>query len=587
MQALLASLPILLVVVLMAGLNWPAKRSMPLGWLLAALLAFFVWGMPLQWLAGATISGAMDALNILIIVFGAILLMNTLKNSGAIRTIKGTFYNISPDRRVQAIIIAGLFGFFIEGAAGFGTPAALAGPLLVSLGFPPLAAAILALVGNSMPVSFGAVGTPILGGAARVLASDGVKAALAQYGWTFETYVQNLGIYTALIHAIVGTFLPLLIVLILTRLFGEKKSFKDGFAIAPFAIFAGLCFSIPYLLIAIIIGPELPSLLGALIALLIVIPAARRGFLIPKNVWDFPARTQWGAEWVGTVEPGELKDDTPQMNTFLAWLPYLLVALILVITRIPALGIKQILTQPALTIIWKGILGTKLSYSLQYLYLPGTVPFILVAVITIFLHKMTKDTISTTWKNSLKQMVPATIALMFAVGMVAVMRNSGNNSTGNMDMLKTLSTAAAAAFSSIWIFVAPFIGVLGAFMAGSNTVSNILFSTFQYEVATSAQLAGHRRRTSGRRRRDRKHDLRAQRSSRKHHRRRARERGQDHTNQPGTDLPVRTARGLGRADYQHRIRARTFLAPLRSRRSIRTVGAWNDQGPHEAPPAAA
>lgn len=489
MQALLASLPILLVIILMAGFNMPAKRVMPMGWALAVVLAALVWGMPMQWLAGATVSGALDAINILIIVFGAILLMNTLKHSGAIRAIKGSFYNISPDRRVQAIIIAGLFGFFIEGAAGFGTPAALAGPLLVSLGFPPLAAVIVALVSNSVPVSFGAVGTPILGGTAKVLESESVRAALAQYGWTFETFVHNIGVYTALIHAIVGTFLPLLVVMILTRLFGEKKSFKDAFAIAPFALFAGLSFTIPYLLIAIFIGPELPSLLGALIALVIVIPATKSGFLQPKTPWDFPDRKAWGSDWVGTIEADELKDETPQMNTLLAWLPYLLVAIILVVTRVPALGLKQVLTRPELTIMWKNILGTKLAYSLQYLYLPGTVPFILVAVLTIFMHKMDKKAVNDTWSGSLKQMVPATIALVFAVAMVAIMRNSGNNTTGNMDMLKTLSTAAAAALSSIWVFVAPFIGILGSFMAGSNTVSNILFSTFQYEVASSAEIS--------------------------------------------------------------------------------------------------
>ncbi|HAE22546.1 MAG TPA: L-lactate permease [Spirochaetaceae bacterium] len=489
MLAVFASLPILLVVILMAGFNWPAKRVMPLGWAVAVALAAFVWKMPPQWLAGATLSGALDAFNILIIVFGAILLMNTLKNSGAIRAIKGTFYNISPDRRVQAIIIAGLFGFFIEGAAGFGTPAALAGPLLVSLGFPPMAAVIVALVGNSMPVSFGAVGTPILGGAARVLNAPNVIEALNQYGWTFDVFVHQIGVYTAIIHAAVGTFLPLLIVMILTKLFGQKKSFKDAFAIAPFALFAGLCFSVPYLLIAIFIGPELPSLLGALIALLIVIPAAKAGFLQPKTSWDFPERKNWGSDWVGTVEPGALKEDSPQMGTLLAWLPYVLVALILVVTRIPALGIKQLLTMPALTIAWKGILGTSLAYNLQPLYLPGTVPFILVAVLTIFLHKMDGKTVRTTWANSLKQMVPATIALVFAVSMVAIMRNSGNNGTGNLDMLKTLSTAAAGMLSSVWIFIAPFIGMLGAFMAGSNTTSNILFSSFQYEVASSASLS--------------------------------------------------------------------------------------------------
>lgn len=489
MLALLASLPILLVIVLMVVLNWPAKRVMPLGWAAALLLAAFVWRMPFNWLAGATVSGALDAFNILIIVFGAILLMNTLKNSGAIRTIKSTFYGISPDRRVQAIIIAFLFGAFIEGAAGFGTPAALAGPLMVSLGFPPLAAAILALIGNSTPVSFGAVGTPILGGVARVLDSPGVRDSITQYGWTWETFIHEIGVYVGTGHAVVGTLMPLLIVLIMTKLFGERKSFKDGFQVLPFALFAGLSFTVPYLLIAIFIGPELPSLLGSLIALAITISAAKSGFLMPKTTWDFPARKYWGADWIGTMDVTDVEDNKPKMNPVLAWLPYLLVAGLLVVTRVPAIGLKALCTSPAVTIAWKGILGTKLVYSLQALYLPGIIPFILIAVVTIFLHKMDRKTVGTTWGTSLKQMVPATIALVFAVGMVNIMRNSGNNATGYVDMLKALSGAAAAAFANVWFFMAPFIGILGAFMTGSNTVSNILFSTFQYEVAASAGLS--------------------------------------------------------------------------------------------------
>ena len=489
MLALFASLPILLVIVLMVIFNWPAKRVMPLGWAAAFVLAAFVWKMPLNWLAGATVSGALEAFNILIIVFGAILLMNTLKNSGAIRTIKSTFYGISPDRRIQAIIIAFLFGAFIEGAAGFGTPAALAAPLMVSLGFPPLAAAILALVGNSTPVSFGAVGTPIIGGVARVLDSPAVRESIVQYGWTWETFIHQVGVYVATGHAVVGTLMPLMIVLIMTKLFGEKKSFKDGFKVLPFAIFAGLSFTIPYLLIAIFIGPELPSLLGALIALAITISAAKSGFLMPKSNWDFAERKYSGDDCVGTVEAAHIKDDKPQLSPILAWLPYILVAGLLVLTRVPALGIKALITSPAVTIAWKGILGTKLAYNLQALYLPGTIPFILIAILTIFLHKMDKKTVGETWSKSLKQMIPATIALVFAVGMVMVMRNSGNNASGYVDMLKALSGAAAAAFASVWFFVAPFIGILGAFMTGSNTVSNVLFSTFQYEVAASAGIS--------------------------------------------------------------------------------------------------
>ncbi len=489
MLVLLASLPILFTIIMMVSFNWPAKRVMPIAWAIALVLAAFVWRVPAFWLAGETVAGALNAVNILIIVFGAILLMNTLKNSGAITAINRTFHGISADPRIQAIIVAFLFVSFIEGAAGFGTPAALAGPLLVSLGFPPLAAVILALIGDSTSVSFGAVGTPIIGGVARVLDSTAVRGSITAAGSTWEGFIQEVGVWSAIPHAIVGTFLPLIIVMVMSRLFGKEKSFKGAFEVAPFAIFAGLAFTIPYLLIAVFIGPELPSLLGALIAIAIVVPAARSGFLVPKTTWEFPERSAWAAEWIGTVDVGSQKDEESAMSGFTAWLPYILVALLLVATRIPQLGIRGLITSPGATISWDGILGTDLAYRLQLLYLPGTIPFILVALLTIPMHKMSGEAVKATWTGSLKQIVPASIALIFALGMVNVMRFSGNNASGHPDMLRVLSIAAAGAFSSVWTLVAPFVGILGAFMTGSNTVSNILFSAFQYEVAAAAEIS--------------------------------------------------------------------------------------------------
>ena len=489
MLVVMASIPIVFTIVMMVGLNWPAKRVMPIAWAIALVLAGVVWRVPAQWLAGNTVSGALNALNILIIVFGAILLMNTLKASGAITAINRTFYGISPDPRIQAIIVAFLFVSFLEGAAGFGTPAALAAPLLVSLGFPPLAAVILALIGDSTAVSFGAVGTPIIGGVARVLDSPDVRESLANAGSTWEGFIQATGVWSAIPHVVIGTFLPLAIVMVMCRLFGKQKSFKGAFEVAPFAIFAGLAFTVPYMLLAIAIGPELPSLLGALIAIAIVVPAARAGFLVPKTKWEFPERSQWQPTWLGSVgvEPDRSESSGP--SAAIAWLPYILVALLLVITRIPQLGIKALITSPAVTISWANILGTDLGYSLQLLYLPGTVPFVLVALITIPLHKMSAAAVRETWSRSLKQIVPAAIALVFALGMVNMMRFSGNNASGHPDMLRVLSIAAAGAFSSVWVMVAPFVGILGAFMTGSNTVSNILFSAFQYEVAAAAEIS--------------------------------------------------------------------------------------------------
>ncbi|MBU8913618.1 MAG: L-lactate permease [Spirochaetales bacterium] len=500
LAALLASLPILVTIALMVGFNWPAKRVMPIAWVIALAIAASYWRMPVRWLAGATVSGLLSAFNILLIVFGAILLMNTLKHSGAINAINGTFHRISPDRRIQAIVVAFLFVSFIEGAAGFGTPAALAAPLLVSLGFPPLAAVILTLVGDSTAVSFGAVGTPIIGGVARVLDSPGVREAVAGYGWSWETFIGQIGLWSALPHFVVGTVMPLVIVMILTKFFGPKRSFKEAFEVAPFALFAGLSFSIPYVLIAAFVGPELPAILGALIGLTVTILAARRGFLMPQKAWDFGSTDSWDDEWLSTAGGGhetrardqaaaEAHGGEHRIGPLLAWLPYLLVALILVATRIPAFGIKQLITAPGVTIRWDGILDTTLNYTLQLLYLPGTVPFILVSLVTIGLHRMRREEATEAWSLSVKQIGPALIALVFAVAMVNVMRFSGNNPLDRPDMISALSEAAARALSPVWTFVAPFVGALGTFMTGSNTVSNVLFAGFQYGVAAEAGLS--------------------------------------------------------------------------------------------------
>ncbi|MFW5725130.1 MAG: L-lactate permease, partial [Bacteroidota bacterium] len=141
--ALLAFLPIALIFILMAGLRQPATRAMPLAFLLTLLLAIFVWNTQWNWIFAASLNGVVIAFKILLIVFGALTLLFTLRESGAIEVINNYFTSISPDKRVQAIIITWLFGSFLEGAAGFGTPAAIVAPLLLSLGFPALAAVMV------------------------------------------------------------------------------------------------------------------------------------------------------------------------------------------------------------------------------------------------------------------------------------------------------------------------------------------------------------------------------------------------------------------------------------------------------------
>lgn len=475
MLAFMAAVPILVTIILMAAFNWPAKRALPVSWVLAAGIALTVWQMDFQHVFGYSLFGVFKAIDVLIIIFGAILILNTMKISGAMTTINNGFSGITKDRRIQAVIIGWMFGAFIEGAAGFGTPAALAGPLLVGLGFPPLAAAMVALIFNSTPVSFGAVGTPIFG-AMSTLAGN-----LKQVGVEVDAFTPVLAKWVAIPHAMIGVFIPLLGLCLLTKFFSEDRSIKHGLAAAPFAIFAGIAFVVPYVATAMLLGPEFPSLVGAFIGLPIVLWAAKTGFLVPKTSWDFPHKSKWEADWKSVMEDkGDIGE--AKMSLAKAWAPYALIAIILVVTRIPALGIKPILQAQKLTI--SGIMGIEgLNYSLAWAYLPGTIPFILVALITAVIHGMSLQQVKTAWTLTFKQLTGAAIALFAGVALVQLMLNSGVNAGGLDSMMTAMAKATASLSGDAFPFVAPFIGVLGAFISGSNTVSNVLFASFQFETA--------------------------------------------------------------------------------------------------------
>lgn len=203
--ALFAFTPILLAAIMLIGLRWPASRAMPLVFLFTAAIGLFVWDMSVNRIIASTLQGLVITLGLLWIIFGAILLLNTLKHSGGITAIRAGFTTISPDRRIQAIIIAWLFGCFIEGASGFGTPAAIAAPLLVAVGFPAMAAVLLGMLVQSTPVSFGAVGTPIVVGINSGLDTATIGAQLVAQGSSWNAYLQQITSSVAITHAIVGT----------------------------------------------------------------------------------------------------------------------------------------------------------------------------------------------------------------------------------------------------------------------------------------------------------------------------------------------------------------------------------------------
>ena len=472
MLAILAFIPILTTLILMMVFNWPAKWCLLISLGIAAVFAFFFWDINALSILASTIYGMLSSLDVLIIITGAILVMNTLKASGATAAINRGFMNICPDKRVQACIIGFSFCSFIEAAAGFGTPAALAGPLLVSLGFPPMAAAMITLIFDSTAVSFGAVGTP-------------VTSALNALNLAGNTeYIAQFSLWTALPHAIMSLFLPLIVLMMTTKFFSKEKSFKPALKAAPFAIFTGLTFAVPLLLTAILIGYEFASLLASLFSILITVIAAKKGFLVPRDTWDFGDKDTWDKSWFATSKVTPVAQS--KMSLIKAWVPYLLIALILVLTRIPQLGIKALLTGGAPFVIKiDNILGFEnLDWSFKWAYLPGTF-FIIVDLFTNLFHKMSKEKIKQSWKDTLSQVSGAALALLFGLALVEIMKFK--NASG-VSMMDEMAGALAKVGKSLYVLISPFIGVLGAFVSGSATVSMNLFTNLQFNTASALDL---------------------------------------------------------------------------------------------------
>lgn len=489
----LALLPVAIVLVLLVIMGRSAKLSMLVAYVATVVLALAVWGQSLATVMGATVNGVVTALALLFIIFGAILLLQTVQQSGAIAAIRQGFTDLSPDRRIQAIIIAWLFGSMIEGASGFGTPAAVAAPLLVALGFPAMAAVLVTLIIQSTPVSFGAVGTPMLVGVTTGLSNnEGVAQSIAPL--SLPEYIVQLGANVAMVHALVGFVIPLIMAGMLTRFFGANRSFREGFEVWKFALFAGFAFTVPYYLVAWLLGPEFPSLVGGLIGLLIVVPAARRGFLMPKSTFEFPARAGWNGHWFGSIPAdaapaaGVAADRTAghSISLLRAWSPYVIVALLLIATRTIA-PLKAFLTSPDTTIAFTNLFGSGINASAQLLYSPGTV-LIIASIISFFLFRMSGAAYGRAWSNSARTMVAAAPALLIAVPMVQVFLNTGRGPLDSMPLV--LAETVASVTGSGWPLFSPLIGALGAFIAGSNTVSNMMFSLFQFSAAEQIGLTG-------------------------------------------------------------------------------------------------
>jgi len=488
MSALVAISPLAIVFVLLVSLRWPARRTMPVAYVLTAVLAFLYWQVPAPRIVAASLTGLVIAGELLYIIFGALLLLFVLKHSGAMAAIRDGFCRISPDRRIQAIIVAWTFGAFIEGAAGFGTPAAVAGPLLVILGFPPMAAVVAALTIQSTPVSFGAVGTPILIGVnsglenqelvGRFLAGPGAPES-------YDALLQMIAARVAVLHGVIGTLIPLFVVCLLTRFFGANRSWREGLAVWKFALLAGVAFTVPYVLLGVLAGPRFPSLLGGLVALGVTVLTARLGVFQPREPWDFPPESAWEPEWLSSFPPCDDPEALQSVSLWRAWTPYLLVGAILVLERL----------QPTFS-AWVGsltfhgtddLLSTGIGRKVNLASSPGTV-FLLVSLVCVPLLGMGRSARRAALGESGRALWGAAMAIVFAVPMVQVFINSDVNHADLASMPATLAAAVAALAGRAWPAFAAVVGAMGAFVAGSNTISNMTFSLFQFDVALRMHL---------------------------------------------------------------------------------------------------
>lgn len=454
-----AVIPILVLIGLMTKASpMPSAKALPL----AAVLAY---GIRLEWFGtdprlvhASVIAGLLMAWTPILIVWGAIFLFRTMEQTSAMETIRRWLNALSRNRVAQVVIIGWSFQFLIEGASGFGTPAALAGPLLVGLGFSPLRVAMACLILNSVPVSFGAVGTPTWFGFASLKLSPSELHAVA---WK-----------TAAIHSAAAFVIPLMAF----RLLLSWQEIRRNLLFIYLAIAASV---VPMALLTLL-NDEFPSVAGGMIGLLITVRLAGRSVGL---VDDQSAAEQASASSPQTV----VKAMFPLWGT----------VLVLLATRIPQLGLRELLTlaspvweisvsplgvfsvSPALVLRLRGILGTEVDWTHQLLYVPSLVPFVLISIVSLWALQAPRGTARTIWNQTISRMANPVLALLGALVLVNLLM-IGHESSCVMIAGRSL----AAATGDWWQYFAAYLGAIGAFFAGSCTISNLTFGPIQNSIAS-------------------------------------------------------------------------------------------------------
>ncbi|MBN1955061.1 MAG: L-lactate permease [Anaerolineae bacterium] len=434
-----ALLPIVLVLFLMLGLRWKGTQAGPAGWLAALLIAALRFGAGWQVLAWAQVKGLLLALWVLYIIWAALLFYRVTDEAGAITAIGQGLPRLTPDRALQALLLGWAFGSFLQGVSGFGVPVAVVGPLLVGLGFPAVTAVVIASVGHSWAVTFGSLGSSFY-------------ALIAATGRSGEELAAPAAAMLGLTCMLCGAG-------VLWAAGGPRALFRR---LLPLLVM-GLAMAGAQYLVVVLGMWSIGGMCGGLAGLAVGVAWARwaaRGKMEKREVDDEGMRLPWALVPYGLlVLIVLLAELVPPVNAFLGQ----------VVLRIqaPQLATARGWVTPAgtaRTIDVFGHAGALLAYA-----------SLLTAVLFWRQGRYGPGTGRRIARDVVRRAMPSSLGIATMVGMAVTMDHAG--------MTHLLAEGISRVVGPAFPLASPFIGALGAFMTGSNTNSNVVFSALQEQVA--------------------------------------------------------------------------------------------------------
>jgi lactate permease len=459
MDFLLAILPIgFLIYVMTKRKPWPSHVSLLFAAALVYLLVLVHSRLDPNLVNATVVNGMLSALTPISIIWGAILLSQAMRRSGAEGAIGEWLKELSPNPVAQLMVVGWAFPFMIEGSSGFGTPAAIAAPLLAGLGFEPVRVAILTLVMNSVPATFGAVGTPMWFGFSQVPLSP---SEILFVSWE-----------SALVHTVAALFVP---VIALRFLVGWAEIRQNLFYI----YLSILSCVLPALALSRF-NYEFPSLVGGAIGLcLSALMAKYQVGLAPQ-----------------ATNKVEIVLSSKHRERVRAFAPYLLLIAILIATRVRLLPFREWLNaespalmldlgslgkfsvSAALVLRLDFIFGASSYWSYNSLFVPALIPFVVVVLLSIPILRIDLHALKKVGADTTNRLRDPGITLVGALIMVQLMTLGGDRAQ-TMIIGQTFATITGRS----WPFFAPLLGALGAFFAGSATISNLTFAGIQDSIA--------------------------------------------------------------------------------------------------------